>query len=370
MNNPVRVTHLTSAHDRYDIRIFVKMCCSLAKNTNFQVSLIVADGLGDEVINGISIYDVGKSSNRFARIFDTSRRVVERAIKLNADIYHFHDPELLLWAKRLKKNGAKIIYDVHEDLPRQLLSKPYLNPLVLKFLAKFIEVFENWVVKKCDVIITVTPFIKSRFSVFHKNVFIVANFPLLHEFKTEKLSKENYVCYVGGLTKTRGVFEMIELAKHINIPLKLAGPIESDEVLNTINQSSNVEYLGVLGREEVTRLVSKASVGLCILHTKPNYKVAYPIKVFEYMAARTPVVASDFPLYAEIVEGNNCGLCVNPFDVPLIVQSINSILQSDKYGEELGENGLKAILKKYNWTEEENKLFEVYYNLTAKIQLN
>jgi glycosyltransferase involved in cell wall biosynthesis len=75
-------------------------------------------------------------------------------------------------------------------------------------------------------------------------------------------------------------------------------------------------------------------------------------------------------LYAEIVEGNNCGLCVNPFDVPLIVQSINSILQSDKYGEELGENGLKAILKKYNWTEEENKLFEVYYNLTAKIQLN
>lgn len=360
-----KIVHLSSAHDRYDIRIFVKMCCSLAKH-GWDVSLVVADGLGYEEKNGVKIYDLGKSSNRFTRIFDTSKKVTEKALELNADIYHFHDPEILIWTKLLKKNDSKVIYDVHEDLPRQLLSKPYLNSLVLKVLSTFVEITENWLSRKCDLIVTVTPFIQARFLKFHKQVSIVANFPLLQEFMQDRMQKENFICYVGGISKVRGIYEMLELAKGIDIPLKLAGPIDSEEIKADINQTPNVQYLGILNRTEVTNLIAKSKIGLCILHSISNYVVAYPIKVFEYMAARTPVIASNFPLYSEIIEGNKCGNCVDPFDKASLTQAINHIVSNKKLAEEMGENGYKAVVEKFNWTSEEKKLISFYKNLMKK----
>jgi hypothetical protein len=90
-----KVVHLTSVHQRYDIRIFVKMCSSLATH-GFDVSMIVADGLGGEVKSDVSIIDVGvKTGGRLSRMINAVKRVYEKAIELDADICHFHDPELI-----------------------------------------------------------------------------------------------------------------------------------------------------------------------------------------------------------------------------------------------------------------------------------
>jgi glycosyltransferase involved in cell wall biosynthesis len=329
--------------------------------------LVVADGLGEEEIDGIKVLDVGKPKGRLQRIFTTSKEVVKKALEQKADIYHFHDPEILLWVGLLKKSGAKIVYDVHEDLPRQLLSKPYLTKSILKFVSHFAERFENKKAKHCDMVITVTPLIVNRFAAFHPNVLRLANFPLKIEFQKNELAKENYICYVGGLTVTRGVYQMLDLAQKIDVPLKIAGIPDSDDILQKLKNTPNVEYLGVLDRSEVTKLISQAKIGLCMLHPIPNYLEAYPIKIFEYMAAGTPVLASDFPLYKEIVEGSQSGICAQPFDVDKIAELVAKILSDDNKIIQMGENGRKTVRKNYSWESEAQNWLDQYRKLISSI---
>ena len=109
----MKITHLTSVHSRYDTRIFLKECSSLAKINNYEVSLIVADNKGNEFKNCVSIYDAGKLPGRVNRMFKTTKNILQKAIELNSDIYHLHDPELIPVGLKLKKLGKKVIFSTN-----------------------------------------------------------------------------------------------------------------------------------------------------------------------------------------------------------------------------------------------------------------
>jgi len=363
----IKITHLTSVHARYDTRIFVKECSSLAKNKNYEVSLIVADGNGNELKNGVHIFDIGaKSGGRISRMTNTVQKVFQKAVELNSDIYHMHDPELIPVGLKLKKIGKKVIFDAHEDTPKQLRNAPYLNAFLRASISRAFGIFEKYTLAKFDYIITATPYIRNKFLNINKKSIDINNFPILEELgnDTPWSEKKDEICYVGGIAKIRGIKELIRAMEDVkNVKLNLAGKFVEKDVEIEVKKYpgwSKVNELGFVGRNEISEILSRSKVGIVTLHPIINYQDALPVKMFEYMAAGIPVIASNIPLWQEIIKGANCGIYVDPMKSNEIADAINYIMIHQDEAQKMGANGKKAVMEKYNWGIEEAKLTKVY----------
>ncbi|SBV32777.1 Glycosyltransferase WbpH [uncultured Sphingopyxis sp.] len=369
---PQHIAHLTSVHSRYDTRIFRKLCNSLA-DAGYAVSLVVADGKGDErCSNGVRIVDAGRSTGRLRRMIEATRRVGARARELNADLYHLHDPELMPLGLALKRRGKRVVFDFHEDVPKQLLSKPYLNPWMLHVISAIFARYEKRAAGKLDAVIGATPIITEKFRGKAKRLANINNFPRLGELESTLPSgeKANEVAYVGGISETRGILPLVRSLERTksDVRLNLAGKFESssfEQVLKSSEGWQSVNELGFLDREGVRDLLSRSILGVVTLLPTPAYLDALPVKMFEYMSAGIPVIASDFPLWREIIVGHDCGLCVDPEDPDAIAAAIDALVSDRERAEQMGRNGRRAVHEIFNWSIEERKLLQLYTDILA-----
>jgi glycosyltransferase involved in cell wall biosynthesis len=361
-----RIAHLTSVHSRHDTRIFIKQCRTLAEH-GYHVTLVVADDEGDEVRDGVAIADVGRRPGRFHRIFSTTRRVFDKAVALDADIYQLHDPELIPIGLKLKRLGKKVIFDSHEDVPMQLLGKPYLGRVSRQVLSTASALFERYACSRLDGVITATPCIRDKFLRINPRTVDVNNYPLPAEFDAAArwADKAPEVCYLGGISAIRGARELVRACALLRSPARLALAGEFSEAglqaeLAAHPGWARITAHGQLDRAGVRRVAARAVAGLVILHPVAGYLEAQPVKLFEYMAAGIPVIASNFPRFRDIVEGSRCGVCVDPLDPAAIAAAIDDMVEHPERARAMGENGRKAVLEHYNWAAQAIKLTDFY----------
>ncbi|MCH2235075.1 MAG: glycosyltransferase family 4 protein [Crocinitomicaceae bacterium] len=364
----MKIAHLTSVHAAADVRIFVKECSSLARAGNDVYYVVPNSESG--VVNGVQIISFKtERRGRIKRMWKTVNEVYEKALELDADVYHLHDPELLRIGTKLKKKGKHVIYDAHEDLPRQILAKQYIPKIIRKTLSVFAEKTENRKAKKLSAIVAATPFIRERFKKVNPNTIDVNNYPILEELiqEIDYLDKtENNICYVGGITEIRGILELIESTNEAQCKLILAGifsPKELEEKAKSTPGWKNVDFLGMVDRKEISNIYKNSKAGIVTLYPTINYLDSLPIKMFEYMVAGLPVVASNFPYWIDIVEKNEAGICVDPKNPNEIAKAVKHIFNDPYKAKVMGEKGKKLVLEKYNWKNEESKLLQLYESL-------
>lgn len=366
-----KVCHLTTVHSPLDVRIFYKECKTLHE-AGLSV-VLMAQSEDDNVIDGIRIKALPKVKNRLSRMLQLPWIALSKALRENAAVYHFHDPELIPVALILKLYGKKVIYDVHEDVPRDILFKTYINPYLAVALSHFSEWLEDFSAKRFDGVVTATSHIGLRFSKINHRTVVVNNYPLLNEMYTPVIweDRENCVAYVGGISRIRGIKEIVRSLELVDTKLLLAGRFEDEELEQEIKSMrgwEKVKYYGQVGREKVKEILGTARVGIVTYHPVKNHIESMPNKMFEYMSAGIPVVASNFPLWKEIVEGNNCGICVDPLNPEEIANAIEYLLKHPEEAKEMGENGRRAVEEEYNWDKESRKLVEIYRELLQEDQ--
>lgn len=381
------VVHIGLYHHKDDIRIFCKECSSLV-NEGYRVSYVTSDIYGDTEgyeENGVKIrfYHYKDLLIRIRRdilkcIYLRKKwinSIVDCIMELEPDIIHIHEYEILFIVKNLlkRKNDIKIIYDIHEDTPRQLSDWYRRNgmKLFVMLYEKMIEIRENSFIRKAAVVITATDYIHDLVIKQNKSVFTIKNYPKTDDIccgNDDLKERGDVYCYSGGISEDRGVTLIIKNSDDIHGKFVLAGNIEEDyrkelERIYTDKLERNVDYKGYLPRQQVNELYSSSVVGLCTLQYQPNYINALPIKLFEYMAAGIPVVVSDFPLWRQIVEDAECGILVDPYDEKAIVKAVNRLLSDRELAKKLGDNGKRVVREKYSWEHEEDILLRAYRSI-------
>lgn len=365
MTRNSRVVHVSSAHPYTDNRIHYREASTLAR-VGFDVLLIAVESDVDGPESAVRVSLLPKR-RRLARMILSPMQAVRRAVASRAQIVHLHDPELIPYIPVLKLLGRTVIYDAHEDLPTQMLNKPYLNPMARRLLSGFARVLVG-VSRLSDLTICATETIAVRHR--GKNVSVVRNYPPLREEDSlsaeDVLERPRRIVYIGSLGRGRGVQTSVDAMQEAKMPtgweLSLAG-IAPDSVLSELRASpgwSRVDYHGQLAPQAARDLLLTARIGLCVLADTPAYRDAMPTKMFEYLAAGIPVIASDFPLWRSIVADAECALFVAPDSPGEIASAVKRYAEDPELLKEHSVNARRLANEKLNWAREADTLIAAY----------
>lgn len=367
---------IMTSHPWNDPRVFYKQALSLAQKYRVELH---APGDGIPFIKeGVKVFPLPRYSRRYYRPVNWLR-LLYRGFRTRAEIIHLHDPELLPVGYILKKfTGKKIIYDVHEDFAATLETKSWLPACSRIFMSRILGRVEKWFARRVNVLVLAEAYYRELFIDDKVQKVGIYNYPLINlapgntKTGTDPVFK---LVYAGGITKPRGAVQMIRVLKLVNwhnrdYRLILIGhcqpPALKEELLALAAEmgvADKVFFAGLIPLTEVYEYYSTADIGLALLHPEKNYVRSLATKIFEYMSAGLPILASDFPDWTGLVEGNCCGYNVNPLDEQVIARRLEELLNNLDLCREMGLNGYQAFISKYNWRLEEMKLWSLYEKL-------
>ncbi|NDG73235.1 MAG: glycosyltransferase [Proteobacteria bacterium] len=367
------IVHVSTVHPSGDNRIVFKECLSLAR-AGYRVSYVGTSDGPQKLPEALRYSALSKPKTRTQRLFRTQLNALIAVLRMKPALVHFHDPELIPLALCARLAGIKTVFDIHENLPLQVRSKPWipsaLRPLA-SLVAKIIDTIgfrfcngvvlanqrevPNWAARKCA---------------------FVLNYPRLEDWLSISIkpasNKELRLFYCGGISSDRGILKMLDslviVNKTTSVRLVLVGRFSTLECESASRDHEGwkyVDYHGFATADELPTIASTTHIGIAVLAETPQYKQIVPTKLFEYMAAGMPFIASDFPSWRAAVGTSDAGLWVNPRDARQLAEAILRLSDDQSLRDSLGAVGRHTAEFGRSWKSQEVNLLDLYQRLLA-----
>ena len=367
MKQRPRVVHLTTVHHAYDPRILQREARSLAEG-GYEVHLLARHEKAEEW-EGVRIHPLPQVSGRMRRLL-LQREALRKAIALKADIYHFHDPELIpLGAYLKKKTRARVIYDIHEEYWQRGVE------------GKIIAFLERWALHWLDGVVSAHPSVHERVQQYAPQLpaVCIMNYPLIHaRCPVESRSMHPLrLIYTGVMARRRGLMRLLALMREAKAlgkdwQLILAGVgylledlqeaeafIAREGLTDCVIRYGWDEYLAY---RHIESLLCEAHVGVYLSEPYPNILQSIPTKFYEFLHAGLPMVVSDFPHWRAFVEELGCGVVISPEDTQGIIARLSEWQEHPARYNEIATRARKAS-EKFRWSIMEERLLDFYARL-------
>lgn len=380
---PIKVCHLASHHKMNDMRIFEKECKSLAK-AGFDVTLI---GFGEKeetiIIDGVRCIQLFcPIKNNLELLRKRNKLSLKAALDIDADVYHLHEPELLPVGRKLKKKGKIVIFDSHEFYGWQLKDNIHKIKIIkvpaalMKVLGSLYMHYEKRVCCKLDAVVQVCTLNgKDYFAHRCKRSIFIRNLPNVSDYSRKSPVDFLHglkIAMIGGITKERGVTQLIQAVYQVKASLAIAGlffPKAYEKELQNMPEYACVDYKGFLDKNGMFSVMDQSNIGAStLLHVGQYDKIdTFPTKVYDYMSMELPIVLSNTAYAQRMNEKYHFAICVNPKDPEEIAQALAWIQNHPTQAIEMGRNGRKAIIEEFNWEKESERLIAFYKSLCQSI---
>ncbi len=375
---PARVCILTSVHDPFDPRIFHKQARTLA-TAGYSV-LLLAPSSVCATVDGVRVVGLPPPRSRWGRP-RLWWRLLRAARRTRADIYHFHDPELLPLGLLLARlTGRPVVYDAHEYYREELLTRPWIPRRLRRIAAEAVHRMESLAARRLAAVVTVNEHMAAGFrSRGARRAVAIHNYPSLAYFPAPVTHHDPspVVVYAGLLNEERGLSTVWHATRALRLSLPdalvriigrvdfSAAPAAVSRESSTWEQQTAARLQGVIPATEVPAALAAAAAGWIPFRPTPNNTRAVPLKLLEYMAAGLPVVASDAGVMAAIVRAAGCGLLVPADDPQAHAAALARLLRNPDEARAMGIAGRRAVETRYTWEAEAGRLRSLYRDLLA-----
>ena len=368
------ICHISSVHAAGDPRVRLKEVRSVSycyKYAYFVTGDMDAEYKEEEPksLKVIKVYP-GKKG-RLVRIFVTAPRCIFKALRTKSDIYHIHDPELLLWAWILRLSGSAVVYDIHEDYVTSISQKSYIPEIFRSRVGQLFGFLEKLLSKSFFKVIAES-YYKERFP----SAVPILNYPILKDLlPVQAFSPDaNSVIYTGNVTPDRGALLMAgfhQCSERYDVRFigRCSPDLYKEFSKDSLSQQKNSPQVEGVGHfVEFSQIIASYAqgnwlAGIAVFPDTEHYRGKELTKFFEYMAVGLPIIASNFPVWKKLIEDQGVGICVPPGDNEAVEKALDWLKEHPQEALAMSRRGKELARTKYSWESQAEKLIDFYQNI-------
>jgi glycosyltransferase involved in cell wall biosynthesis len=337
----------------------------------------------EEIIDGIKVSRIawkGSYGRGVAQIPEFAYfwlRVLLRLLTWEYDVVHCHDLDTLPlgWLiGRLRRK--RVVFDSHIPFPDRVARREQ-GSRATRILVRALESIERMLAKRTDIVLTDSEKMVERF----RGMGVIRGFEILNvppaEFGGTVKERHGDTVIIGriglmsrdmghGVDDTLDAFERL-VDEGYDVRLALLGNVTPDSYKREV--SARIQKLGdrvtfsdFIPYSKVMEWYGKLDISVILYDMRVHrcmYRLGYPTKLFESMAAGIPIVLRSNDHAQQLLSDNDCGIVVG-YDLDSIVNALRELVRDPELRARYGANGRRMFEQRYNWAVESRRLLRAY----------